>query len=247
MKIKVKTGKTNMDLEALAEKILLDPTEKFNELLPHYKNMLDTGIVDNVLFEQLKPSDYGFPKIFHSHIFAMMLREDYTKNYGYTLLSEKMLNTLSEVLKGKKVLEAGAGSGFLSYNLQKLGIDVTPVDFQKVEDNRYSFSHGYSDIINEDAVKHLHFANKLPQTYDYVIMSWPCLGTDFANDILNAMKPGQKLIYVGERGGGCTANDNFFESLEEQASIHQSMTEKLQEDSLSFSGLHDDWYVYDVK
>lgn len=239
-------GKNSMNLETLANKMLLDPVDNFKNLLPHYENMLSTGIVDDVLFQQLKPSNYGFPKNFNSHLFAMILREDYIKDYGYTLLSEKMLNTLGKILKGKKILEAGSGSGFLSYSLQNLGLDITPVDFKNVEDNPYSFSQSYTNILNEDAVKHLQFANKLSQSYDIVIMSWPCLGTDFANNILNAMKPGQKLIYIGERGGGCTANDKFFNSLEDKTCLDQKMTDKLQENSLSFTGLHDDWYVYEI-
>ena len=82
---------------------------------------------------------------------------------------------------------------------------------------------------------------------DVVILSWPDYDTSFASQILEKMKPGQTLIYIGEGYGGCTGDDNFFNLLEEKTSLNNEITEKLQEHSLSWSGVHDTWYVYNIK
>ncbi len=48
-----------------------------------------------------------------------------------------------------------------------------------------------------------------------VLMSWPCYTRTWCEDALHAMHPGQRIIYIGEGHGGCTATDKFHDMLDD--------------------------------
>ncbi len=210
-----------------------------------YKLLEPSLLKINSLFEDgiLKKELYQYFKEDFSEIsfYLQMLRGEYTKKFGYYLVSEDFLSVTSNFLKNKNVLEAGAGSGFLSHSLQKNGINITPIDI-KVKKNSYGFEHTYTNIIEEEAAKHLK-SNK----YDTVIMSWPNYQTNFAYNVLFDMSIGQTLIYIGESWGGCTANDQFFELLEDKCEIQRKVTTDIQKNSYSWPCIHDQVTVYQVK
>ncbi len=59
--------------------------------------------------------------------------------------------------------------------------------------------------------------------------------------IWNAMKENQYLFYIGESYGGCTANDKFFELINEYETEDKW---KLKVNFRSFWGIHDQPYLY---
>ena len=76
-------------------------------------------------------------------------------------------------------------------------------------------------------------------------MVWPCLGSDFAHDVLLNMTPGQQLYYRGESRGGCTANDLFFDALETHAKYLEEPSDLLNRCSVRDYCIHDYWSVYE--
>ena len=64
--------------------------------------------------------------------------------------------------------------------------------------------------------------------------------------VLQAMSPGQVLIYQGEGFGGCTADDAFHEELENSGlwAAAPKVTQDLAENHLQFAGIHDRWTVW---
>ena len=209
---------------------------KIQEKMPYIKDMLTTGLVPEELDEFFVS---GYSRTYSSGSFALMsVRETYIHNFGFFLLNDKLLDMLSCEFEGDKIIEVGAGSGWLSYNLQQRGLNVIPVDCN-LSDNHYNFKKLYTDIV-EDKAEDFILKNK----YDTILMSWPDLGSDFAHTILDLMPKNKTLIYIGESEGGCTANDDFFGLLNSKCTLLEKKTKRIQRHVKQWAGIHDQIQVY---
>jgi 2-polyprenyl-3-methyl-5-hydroxy-6-metoxy-1,4-benzoquinol methylase len=161
------------------------------------------------------------------------LREEHISKVGFPILTKEVAHLLGKGLQGKKVIEVGCGSAYLSHNLQKLGVDITPVDtfvtsycasgtFEKVV---------YTAVVKEDATQ-MDLSG-----FDVVIMSWPDYDKPFAAQITSNMKPGQVLIYQGESSYGCTGDDAFFELLFNSFEAYPLISSFINTHHVQFSGI----------
>lgn len=209
---------------------------KIQEKMPYIKDMLKTGLVPEELDEFFVS---GYSRTYSSGSFDLMrARETYIHNFGFFLLNEKLLDMLSCEFEGDKIIEVGAGSGWLSYNLQQRGLNVIPVDCN-LSDNHYNFKKLYTNIVDDKAEDFI-----LKNKYDTILMCWPDLGSDFAHTILDRMPKNKNLIYIGESEGGCTANDDFFELLNSKCTLLEDKTKRIQRHVKQWAGIHDQIEVY---
>lgn len=208
------------------------------------KEFLKNGIVSDNIEHFFKERNYLNRDNDNFEIkFALMtLRHTFVEQFGFVLLNEELLDKTSHFLKNKSVCEIGAGTGWLSYNLQQRGIDIIPVDYRPGNDSDFGFKKFHTDVLMENGINYLE--NNCP---DVILLSWPDYDTSFASDILNTLKKGQTLIYIGENEGGCTGDDNFFALLETKTILNTTITDSLQESSLCWTGIHDTWYVFEVQ
>lgn len=231
MKIKIPTDND------LIPKFYGEISLKIQEKIPYIKDMLKNGLVPeelNEFFTRSESRAYSF-----SDSFALMsVREPYIHNFGFFLVNEKLLNMLAYEFDGDKIIEVGAGTGWLSHNLQQKGLNVTPVD-SHLSNNTYGFKKLYTDIV-EDKAEDFILNNK----YDTILMSWPDYSSDFAHTILDRMPKNKTLIYIGEGYGGCTANDDFFYLLESKCTLLEDKTYRLQRHVQQWAGIHDQIQVY---
>ena len=151
------------------------------------------------------------------------LRSDVVKKIGFLLVTKEWVEDLSNAIGDKKCLEIMAGSGALSKTLKDKGTNVIATDnfsWRKNENGSSTESwttdsgNHYCDIEQLDAVE----AIKKYKDVDYILMSWAPYEDPIATEVLKAMReynPNAVLIYFGEGWGGCTANDEFFELVEE--------------------------------
>lgn len=177
------------------------------------------------------------------HLFDQ--REDYIRQCGFPILPLETVDTLAGILKGRKVVEVGCGTGYLAFHLRERGIHVTAVDSYAEQ-----YTVGGDDqtmvtlqaegrgVVVDDALQYV------PGDYDVVIMSWPDYKSTFASDIAQRMKPGQMLIYQGENQYGCTADNLFFELLDSSFKELPGFTKALAEHHLRFDIVHDTWQVF---
>lgn len=233
---KSNTGKINsatlLYLEDRLNKELYESTINF------YNNGLVTEDLENKFTMNGKKNDFGLNYL-DFDMSISMLRYDFVEKYGFVLLNEKLIKSVSKHLNNKKIIELGAGTGWLSHQLQKNNIDITPID-KKIKNNDYGFNTTYTDILECDAIEYL----KKNNNYDTVILSWPNYSEDFAYEVLKNIPKGKELIYIGEREGGCTANDDFFNLLADKTILNKDITNQINKNSLSWKGIHDKWYVY---
>jgi SAM-dependent methyltransferase len=172
------------------------------------------------------------------------IKEKYWKDYGFTLISQEQIQALVSQLKGMKVLDAGSGSGFISYELKLHGVNVTAIDNVDYNDpeavRRYGIKHTWHVDIVDSAVKHL------PGDYDAVILAWPPLREAFGWKVAAAMEPGQILFYQGEGQMGCTADERFHKYVSDRRVWRpiEQYADALNEHQAHFINNYDYWSVY---
>ena len=130
-------------------------------------------------------------------------RSEMVREYSWAIPNREAIEAL---LSFGEVVELGAGSGYWAHLVQEAGGSITPWDLYPGEKNKYT-SRTWTPVA-EGSVEVLE--NSPART---LMLSWPPYESHFAQKALRAFK-GLNLIYVGEGGGGCCANDEFFEQLE---------------------------------
>lgn len=217
-----------------------EPKPELLDKINLLNKVVDSGLLDNSLVPDF--NDKGFRTDFGSSMLSFKLREEYISNFGFSLMNQLLIDELTLCLKDKKVVELGAGTGWISHLLQNKNIDVQPIDLYDIDKNNYNFFKSHTDILNVSAQDYLS-KNK---NYDTILMIWPNYSSDFAAQSLDLIPQGKQLIYIGESCGGCTANERFFELLDLKCILDKEKTSHLQKFTTRWSGLHDDIYVYDV-
>lgn len=178
-----------------------------NKVIGLLKNNLNT------LVEGKIPNEYpNMSDCFGTEL--CMFRDAFIKLQGFSLVSKNWIKELLPYLNGKKVLEVMAGYGTISYALQSEGINVIAIDDYSWKDDYRCFNKNllWADVENLDVIKAI---NKYVP--DVIIMSWPPYNEDVAYRTIMEMRkvnPNCEMIYIGEREGGCTADDDFFEVVE---------------------------------
>ena len=174
-----------------------------------------------------------------SYISAFRFRDQYTARIGFVLYAIEMLDALAILLKNKKVIEAGAGTGFLSKQLKNRNIQIEPVDIGDWYENNGFTEPYFCHIHKENAVHYIE-----NNWHDAVVMSWPNIGSPFAYTVAKAMGKDSILVFQGEGKYGCTGDDQFFEYLDNEFQICDEETKLLNKYHVQFYGLHDRWMVF---
>lgn len=167
-----------------------------------------------------------------------LTREKYVPRYGFVILPTEVISRLAGFMRGKRVLDSGAGSGYLSHCLRNRGIRVTAID---------NWSHSYGswgsyERVNSKVIN-CNVKDHDVSQYDIIVLSWPHDGME----TVSKMVSGQYLIYQGESLGGCTGSDEFFAALDESGQFEEIDAAFLNEYAIQFECIHDDWYVYRKK
>ncbi|KWU17961.1 hypothetical protein AS149_14905 [Burkholderia cenocepacia] len=159
------------------------------------------------------------------------LRERYIQQFGFPIVKEETLDALCSLLAKKRVLDAGSGTGFLSRELRTRNINVLAAD-------NHSREYGFENVHHRDT--EADAATLLPGEFDAVILSWPCLGSDFAFRGVAALRPDSMLVYQGERPGATAADLAFFK-LTQDWPRQRDATDALNSGHLQFFGMKDRW------
>ena len=174
----------------------------------------------NEIFEQVKnkqiPEFYPNEMVNNFNMDRYTLRSDFIKTIGFTLISNDWIKPLSQWIGNRKCLEVMAVSGSLSFALQQQGVDIIATDdFSWKYDSSWNNDKNYwTDIENIDAMEAV---NKYGKDINIIIMSWPYMDDTAYRILLNMRKVNSNciMIYIGEGMGGCTADDEFFENIQE--------------------------------
>ncbi len=149
------------------------------------------------------------------------LRGSCCHTYAWAIPDPASLAFVAQWL-GPQAVEMGAGTGYWAWQLSQLGVDMRCYD-QCPPDRNY-LNHWHSPMDVQDG----HFLLIPRKTYFPVqegepevlaqhrertlFLCWPPYDDPMGEDALRAY-PGKRLVYIGEGGGGCNANDAFFSLL----------------------------------
>lgn len=144
----------------------------------------------------------------------------------------------------------GAGTGYWSWQLSQMGIDMVAYDLfppQHTGQNHYHSPRNKRGEALLGIVREVFFdvragnhlmAGKHPDRT--LLLCWPPYSDDMAAQALQAYL-GKRLIYIGEPCGGCTADDDFFALLDE------AWEEIAEHRPVQWWGIHDYITVYGRK
>jgi hypothetical protein len=169
-------------------------------------------------------------------------RKRYNREFGFCLFTAECVVTLAALCKGKKVLEAGSGSGWLAHHLAQRGIAITAADWTDYRQPRDT-KRGYPMQTVFRLDHHGNAVELLPGNFEVVLLVWPNLGTPFGEQVARAMSSGQVMILEGEDKGGNTATDEFFDVLSADFERLDPDTLALNEHHRTFPSLHDRWQI----
>lgn len=158
------------------------------------------------------------------------------KLMSWSIMTKEAIDEIIEFSGGQTIMDLMAGSGYISYLIEKSGGSVEAFDLpiNAKEDNHYNY-----DRKNWYPIKPKDIQEQEIVPNSTILLSWIPYQEAIANKTLKDMSPGQKLVLIGEQKYGCTATDCFFDILEEEFD-HVKTIEIPQ-----WEGLHDyvDLYV----
>ncbi len=190
------------------------------------EKLMGTGLADDILFDLFKDHEKNREIIF----LLNSLREEYIDCFSPVIISEKLINSLKELLENQSVLELGNYS-FISYILSS-DIDINSTQSPKFKNNRDSF------------IQKQKFSSSLFKNTNAYILSWPEYDSLEACEYLKYMKKNDFLIYFGELEDGGCANEQFFKKLVENFIVDENKTKKIQSCYIRWGGVNDKAIVY---
>jgi hypothetical protein len=159
------------------------------------------------LFSEIK-SDLprkGLASGFESHKKYM---SEFREKWGHSWPSIESLKKINKFAGDDRIIDAGCGRGLWSALLFLSKKTVVAID--NFENPMYKAESCLVTPVQAEAELWIE-KNGNPE--DVLFMSWPPCWGDMASSCL-AAHHGSKLIYIGEPWGGCTADDDFFDMLD---------------------------------
>ena len=133
-------------------------------------------------------------------------RWDGIEKFGYAIPNDEAIQLLISL---GPITELGAGLGYWAHLITEGGGQIQAYDIHPGEGNEYKpIREGKPwHPVMQGGVEVLH-DNDCPT----LLLCWPCYMGVWAEEALAAFK-GDRVAYVGEGYGGCTATDAFHDTL----------------------------------
>ena len=128
-------------------------------------------------------------------------RKAMVRIYSFAVLDKKSIEEM--IMFSVYLLSLGCGSGYNEMLLRDAGADIVVTDNR--EDKEYK-----KEWIPIEKLNHKQAMEKYPRRD--IFMCWPYM-SDWTEEVVRNMVAGQKIIYVGEGCGGCTATNEFHQVL----------------------------------
>lgn len=132
-------------------------------------------------------------------------RQEAIHQYGYAIITEEVINIIKTL--NRKMFEVGAGSGYLSYELQQVGVDIIATDIDPCNPEWNPKQRTWTTVKKLSAEQ----AVKRYQQGRIMLICWPDPG-DWAYKTLS-MYTNDMFVYIGEVEERCMANADFFNLL----------------------------------
>ena len=167
-------------------------------------------------------------------------RSLFVREIGFAIPYSETITGLARHIGNRKAIEVCAGTGWFTKLLQEVGVDIIGVDnysksYHGLRETGDSVSRTFlpkvaTNIQSMDAIE----AVIAHPSRDVILACWVDLDSNLDCHLVEAMKPGQELILIGEVYG-CTGSKEFFDKYE---------LNELEIPYRSWHGIHDSIYSY---
>lgn len=158
-------------------------------------------------------------------------REEYRVSVSWHIPNEELVE---KIVKHSPIISVGAGYAYTESIAKSRGCDIVCSDISPDEENGWcKGGNNRCEILKisaDEAIK-MHADRN-------VYMAWPPYDDPMAYEVVEKMEIGRILIYVGEGDGGCTGDFNFFEYLDKNFKVIDSINIP------SWSGIYDNCTIY---
>ena len=170
-------------------------------------------------------------------------RQSFIKKFSYAVPTELAINKIIDFSAGS-IVEIGAGKGLWAYLIELAGGKIRATDLHTSE-NRILDSNPYPLLCEAKTtwtnVQQTDAAQAVTNTIEQTLLTiWPCYKGAWAGRALQAFA-GQRIIYIGEGEGGCTADDEFHNILKEKWNLIDDIAIP------QWPAIHDSMYLYSRK
>lgn len=163
------------------------------------------------------------------------MRQKFVTDYSWAVPTQKAIQEIKNFTDGQTILEVGSGLGLWAKLLQDEGINIIPTNIPISDKEKY-FNVGKKPFTKIEYLSHLESIQSYPETA-ILMLSWPPCDDIMAYELLKRFK-GSKLIFIGEGKYGCTAEDNFFDLLENTYVLYKTV------EIPRWRNIYDDLFLY---
>lgn len=167
-------------------------------------------------------------------------RRELVMEYAWAVPTDEALDALADL---GPLVEIGAGGGYWAALLRARGVDVVAYDERPVGGERENANENANASRSWSEVRQGNSASARLHPDRTLFLCWPPYATPMAFSALYGYleRGGQTLALVGEKRGGCTGNDDFFDLLDER------MEETGHVSIPTWAGIHDYLSIYTRK
>lgn len=198
-------------------------------------------------------------------------RDHVTRQWTWAIPSPDAIDFVVGAVQGQGIVEIGAGNGYWAWMLSQKGVDVNAYDaypighekswFNRIDEEDRRYSKSLADVEPTEFYPILTGSSEvldLPENQDRTLfLCWPTMDP-WAYETVSRFA-GDRIIYIGEGAGGCTADSKFFKAVSGECGcwseghedlchlIEQTFAETTYFPLIQWSGINDYITVYDRK
>jgi len=150
-------------------------------------------------------------------------RQRLVEEYAWAVPNDEAIQYIAEF---DNIVEVAAGSGYWAHLIDDAGGTIRATDFDPPDDTYYPVERKSASNVN----------TSFGRVDTSVLLVWPPHTGNVASSVIT--KNPNNVLYVGEQRGGCTAEDAFFDTLDERYTLIKVI------DIPSYEGINDNLYHY---
>lgn len=196
--------------------------------------------VMNQIRAKLIPDDH--PEVFRD-MSSWQYRFQFIQISSFVLISKSWVKPLARWIGDRKVLEIMAGSGMLAHALHLEGVDILATDDFSWNETAGPNAKILAEWFKVKKMDASEAVKKYSKDRPIIVCSWPPYQCNAAYKALLKMRetnPDAIMIYIGEGGSGCCADDDFHEHINH---LHNDEFQLAMRTFKSWCGIYDDAYL----
>lgn len=176
-------------------------------------------------------------------------RYKFVSDYSWAVPNREIIDYIKKFVGNDKAIEIGAGYGLWAKLLKDMGLNIVAIDPMIFPGDKEIYDIGNEDKkwTQVEKMDHYEALDNFPDA-NVLIFIWPSYDEGYAYEALELFD-GNKIVYIGEGRGGCTADESFHNLLDNEWGLVNAECSSITDERQSYSvdqwpGLHDSAFFY---